>query len=287
LAHKTAGKMKQSAAKRLFYTDNWQAAAAMLQRTKTMRGRSSTGFYAVFGTRMVKRALQSGVPIALVLHAGDYGRQHPADAALQAQLIAANQLMIPAPPDEMARLTAGRVRGAIAALLPLPDPPELAAFLRQVPSPLILIVVGIQDPGNLGALTRTAHAAGAHLLISSGPGDPFHPEGVRTSLGSLFKLPVLHQSWETTLPSLRAGGIELVAAVAAQGLPLPEHRFATGGTAIFMGSENAGLPPALTARIPRHLQIPMPAGVDSFSVNAAAAIFLYELQRQRREQLRK
>jgi TrmH family RNA methyltransferase len=230
---------------------------------------------------MVKRALHAELPIALVLHAADYGRP-PTAAALLTQLKTAGVPLLAAPPAQMDALTAGRVQGAIAALLPLPAEPNLAAHLQQIPNPLLLVAVDVQDPGNLGALARTAHATGATMLITSGPGDAFHPEAVRTSLGSLFKLPVYQQSWENLLPQLQAHDIELVAAVANAGSPLPAHHFAAGGTAVFLGSEHAGLPPALIAQIPHRLTIPMPAGVDSFSVNAAAAIFLYEIQRQRR-----
>lgn len=252
----------------------------MLLRTKTTKGRRSSGLYAVFGTRMVKRAYTAGIPITQVLHAADYGR-HPTGAALLARLQADNTSLIAVPPAEMRRLTGARVHGAIAALLTLPDPPTLSHQLTTHPPPLILVAVDVQDPGNLGALVRTAHAAGATLLITSGDSDAYHPEAVRTSLGSIFKCPVLHQSWEQLLPPFTEHGIELVAAVAEEGDPLPAHRFAPGGTAVFLGSESAGLPEALIARLPHRLTIPMPAGVDSFSINAAAAIFLYEVQRQR------
>jgi TrmH family RNA methyltransferase len=282
LAQEQDGKPGRSPEKQRVNIENWPAAAAMLQRTKTTKGRRSCGLFSVYGTRMVKRALQAGMPIALVLHAADYGR-HPPAAALLTELHVAGCPLLTAPPAEMAALTAGRVQGAIAALLPLPAPPDLTAHLQQTRQPLLLVAVDVQDPGNLGALTRTAHAAGADMLITSGPGDPFHPEAVRTSLGSIFKLPVLHQSWEKVLPTLQAYDIELVATVADAGSPLPAHHFAAGGTALFLGSEHAGLPPSLTAQIAHRLTIPMPPGVDSFSVNAAAAIFLYELQRQRRD----
>jgi len=262
---------------------HWRAAVAMARRTHTARGRAAAGLFTAAGTRMVRRALQAGWPVPRLLVAADFAQQPDAEGGwLLQQLTARGCDIITAPAKEIRPLTRDRVAGPLVALLPLPDPPDLAAHLQQNDQPLLVVAVDIQDPGNLGALVRTAHAGGATFFICSGPGDPFHLEAVRTSLGSIFKLPVLTMPPAPLLPLLAAHGIETAAAAGSGETPLPEHHFAAGGTAVFLGNEAAGLPADLLARVDRRLAIPMAPGIDSFSVNAAAAIFLYEIEQQRR-----
>ncbi len=161
---------------------------------------------------------------------------------------------------------------------PAPPPPFSPAPLppRSPAPPLLLAAAGVVDPGNVGALTRTAHAGGAAALLAAGASDPFHPRATRISRGSIFKLPVIrYDSVAALLDDLRGHGVFTVATAAAGGIPLPEVIWPARPTAVLLGNEAEGLPPEVAGAVDLQVTIPMAAGVDSYSVNAAAAIVLY------------
>jgi TrmH family RNA methyltransferase len=108
----------------------------------------------------------------------------------------------------------------------------------------------------------------------------FHPKAIRTSMGSLFRMKVLeYATLEPLVQALRAAGIRTLGAVSRNGTPLPELGARTGPLAVVFGSEAFGLSAEECRQLDELVTIPMRTGVDSFSVNAAAAMFLYELQR--------
>ncbi len=191
----------------------------------------------------------------------------------------------------MAELTEGRDLGLILALVRLPPPITLSDLFNNEPiqkgqretrpsggpaTPLFLAAVDIVDPGNVGALTRTAHATGAAALLVSGISDPFHPRATRISRGSIFRLPVIgYETAPALLADLRAHDVALVGTTATGGVLLSTMVWPGHSTAVLMGNEAEGLPPAVQTALDYNITIPMPDGVDSYSVNAAAAIILY------------
>lgn len=272
-----------------------QSLIAMIRRVQSPRGRRRAGLFAIEGTRLVERALRAGaaledVLIAGRLVAGEEGRHHELLAALQA----AGCRITAAPDNDLINLTEGRDMGLIMGLVRLPPPTSLAALLagtlaeqgeagadprlspRDDPAPLLLAAVDIVDPGNVGALTRTAHAAGAAALLVSGAGDAYHPRATRISRGSIFKLPVIeYETNDELLRALRQQPVMLVGTAARDATPLPTMEWPHRPIAVLMGNEAEGLSPEVVAALDYTVTIPMPAGVDSFSVNAAAAIVLY------------
>ncbi len=136
----------------------------------------------------------------------------------------------------------------------------------------------MEDPGNVGALTRTALASGATALIAAGISDPYHPRAVRTSMGSLFRIPILRvQSGKALLDELRTLGVVTIGMVTGGGTPLPRVDLRDTPTALFVGREAFGLDGSTIDSLDHLVSIPMASAVDSYSVNAAAAIALYEL----------
>ena len=268
-----------------------QSLIAMIRRVQSPRGRRRAGLFAIEGTRLVERALRAraaleDVLIAKRLAAGLEARHEE----LLADLQAAGCRITTAPDDVLAELTEGRDMGLIMGLVRLPPPLLLRDLLTPtiaesgVPSdttPLILAAVDIVDPGNVGALTRTAHAAGAIALLVSGASDAYHPRATRISRGSIFKLPVVeYVSNNELLIALREQPLTLVGTAARHGTSLPAMQWPRRPTAILMGNEAEGLPPEVMAALDHTVTIPMPTGVDSFSVNAAAAIVLYSARSQ-------
>jgi TrmH family RNA methyltransferase len=280
-----------------------------------MAGRHRSGLYAIEGTRLVERALRAGAPLESVLIAERLAADAaPRAAALRDDLAAAGCPLVVAADSLLDDLTAGRDLGPIIGLVRLPSAITLAEVLakamtadiqttndeRRTPSemrspflsfspsplpprspasPLFLAATDIRDPGNAGALTRTAHAAGAGALLVTGQADPFHPRATRISRGSIFKLPVVaYETGAALLDDLRRCGVVAVAATAEDGVPLPEAVWPDQPAAILMGNEGEGLPPEILSAVDMRVTIPMAAGVDSYSVNAAAAIILYAAQ---------
>ncbi len=283
----------------------------MIRRAHSPRGRQQAGLYAIEGTRLIERALRAGAPLVAVLAAESLAHSAaPRHQALRAELAAAGCPLTVVPDETIYELTEGRDLGAVLGLVRLPPPvtlaeliatannrppadddrpptidqqpitPAVSPFLPFPPAPLLpplfLASLDIVDPGNVGALTRTAHAAGAAALLAVGASDPFHPRATRISRGSIFRLPIIHYPTAgELLDDLRRCGVTSVATDATGGMPLPAFVWPDGPVAALMGNEAVGLTPAVAAAVDYTVTIPMAAGVDSYSVNAAAAIVCY------------
>ncbi len=157
------------------------------------------------------------------------------------------------------------------------------AFLLQDLSlpdtPLVLIADSIEKPGNLGAMIRSADGAGVNAVIAANPiSDLANPSAIRASQGALFAFPVAQGSPMAIKEWLTARGVRIVAAAADATTELWEYDF-TAPTAIVIGSEHAGLSPEW--RSVRRLAIPMAGISDSLNASVAAAVMMYEAQRQR------
>ncbi len=261
----------------------WQAIRTMIERTATAKGRAASGYFSIEGTRLHERALRAGVWPTAVLTSHTLW-QNPAEreTAVLHQLAQHNIPIHPIPDAEMETLTQSRQLGGLIGLVPLLTPIQLADWLAAQPAPTLLVAVDVVDPGNVGGMMRTAHALGADLFVAVGGSDPYHPRAVRTSMGSIFKLPIVTITLPDLFAALRPFPIQTIGTVAENGIALPKLTVGGGGTAVFMGSEYWGLPDDLLNQLDQLVTIPMAPGIDSFSVNAAAAIVLYELQRQQK-----
>jgi RNA methyltransferase, TrmH family len=149
-------------------------------------------------------------------------------------------------------------------------------------APLVLLIDGVQDPGNLGALLRSAEAAGATgALLTTGCADPFSWKALRGSMGSAFRLPhVAGLSIDDALARLAAHGVA-VYATAADGDRRYDEADLRGSVAIVVGREGAGLAAAVQQRAAARLRIPLAPKVESLNVGVAAALVLFESARQR------
>jgi len=163
-----------------------------------------------------------------------------------------------------------------------PSPQGLAAVVKkpefQWPhetTDLVLAVHGVQDPGNLGALLRTAEAAGAGgIVLAEGCCDPFNPKSVRAAMGSLFRLPVQSGvAWRDAQAQFKAGNLQTVALMPRGSVSLaelkPERRV------YWVGAEGEGLPQDLSEACDLQARIEMKGRVESLNVSASAAIALF------------
>ncbi len=159
--------------------------------------------------------------------------------------------------------------------------PRLEAFS---PGPLVLVAVGIEKPGNLGAMMRTADACGAGLIAAETNVDPYNPNVIRASTGVVFTLPWALASREAALRWLKARGFTLVASSPHARTTYWETDF-TGPTAIVVGPEHSGLEDAWLNAADVRVAIPMYGEADSLNASVSAALLLYEALRQRNSNL--
>ena len=156
------------------------------------------------------------------------------------------------------------------------------ADLQVGPAPLALICQGVEKPGNLGAMLRTADAAGIEAVVAADPvTDWGNPNLVRASKGTVFSVPVASDSTAKTLKWLSANGIALAATTPDTDLDYTDVDY-TGSIAIAVGAEKHGLTDEILAAAAYKIRIPMSGRANSLNVAASAAIVIYEAVRQRR-----
>ncbi|HET8601999.1 MAG TPA: RNA methyltransferase [Segeticoccus sp.] len=151
-------------------------------------------------------------------------------------------------------------------------------------APLVLVSQGVEKPGNLGAMLRTADAAGIDAVIAADPvTDWGNPNLVRASKGTVFSVPVASDDTATTLRWLDERGIALVATTPDTDVEYTEIDY-TGPVAIAVGAEKYGLTPEVLTAARHRVRLPMVGHANSLNVATSAAIVVYEAVRQRREQ---
>ena len=168
----------------------------------------------------------------------------------------------------------------IAALV---EPPSWSwpAVLGRGSAPLLLVLAGLQDPGNLGAVLRSAEAFGVSgVLCLPGTVSAWNPKAVRASAGSVFRVPLLATSSEECFPRLRDAGVRIFSTSARDASPASQVDL-TVPTALLIGNEGNGLPTELAAQADAALTIPCPGPVESLNAAVATGILLYEAARQR------
>jgi TrmH family RNA methyltransferase len=254
-----------------------------VRRSSTARGRARAGVFSTEGRRILERATRAGWAPRDVLVGASLRRESPDLQPLLELVVAAGGRCHEVPDADLLTLSEGRRSGLLTALFALPAEGSLAQLLVQASAVVLLVIVDVAEPGNVGALLRTALASGASAAVCVGSTDPFHPKAVRTSLGSLFKLPLVRlPSGQGLLESLRAHGIHCLATVARDGVSLDRAIWPRGSLALLVGNEGQGLPDRLRDGADGRVSIDLSLSADSFCVNAAAAVCLYEVRRRQR-----
>jgi TrmH family RNA methyltransferase len=203
-------------------------------------------------------------------------------------------------PDARAALDALRERAipvtatseAVFAKLAFGDRAEGILAVVRVPSaaladltlprdPLVVVIEGVEKPGNIGAIMRSADGAAADAVIAASPRtDLFNPNAIRASAGTMFTVPNGAGPTDEVIGWLRAGGIRIVAARVGAGRAYTEADL-TGPLAVALGGEADGLTDAWAADGIEPVNLPMLGVADSLNVSTTAAILLYEARRQR------
>lgn len=237
----------------------------------------------VFGIRAVIEALKSDKEIeGLYLQRGLAG---PLLSELKAILKEREIVYQAVPVEKLDRITAKNHQGVVAFISPIiyqVIEDIIPAVFEKGETPFILIIDGVTDVRNFGAIARTAECAGIHAIIVPARGSAqVNPDAIKTSAGALYKIPVCrHQNLVKTVRFLQESGLQLVACTEKTNefLYKPDY---TLPTAIIMGSEENGISDELI-RIADHLaRIPMFGEIESLNVSVSAGVVLYEAVRQR------
>jgi len=259
-----------------------RAAAALRDR----RDRVRTGRLLVDGAREVARALDAGVTLVEVFVAAFAAAGPPPDpevAAVAARAAGLGVPLVPIAPDLLARLAYGERASGIVAVATAPKT-SLAALGLAAIEPLVGVLEDVEKPGNLGAVCRSADGAGLDALIAAGgsaaSADPWNPNAVRASLGTVFTLPLAVATTADVLAWLRARGLRVVVARVDGSVPYTDADL-TGPVALVLGSEAHGLTANWLGSYVTAVRLPMRGRADSLNVAAAAAILFYEARRQR------
>jgi len=153
--------------------------------------------------------------------------------------------------------------------------------LELRPDPLVVVLEAVEKPGNLGAVLRSADAAGADAVIICDPlTDIYNPNLIRASIGAVFTVPTVATTSEEAVLWLKSKGIKILTAQLQDSLPYYDTPM-TGGTAIVLGTESTGLTGLWRKAADAHIRIPMLGELDSLNVSVSAAILLFEAVRQR------
>jgi TrmH family RNA methyltransferase len=233
------------------------------------------GYCAIEGMRILEEAIRSGLKFKAVFFRAS--AENRAERLLPQIAAHAETLLLP---DKL-----------FASVVPSETPQGVAALVRCKPFKLedvlaksqagpLLAIAGVQDPGNLGTILRSAEAFGAGgVLLGEGTVSPFNSKVVRASAGSVFRLPIVQTKLAGILEQMRELGLRLIATSSHKGTPLDQATL-TGSLAIFIGSEGAGLSRELLGEMTEIVAIPHSPTVESLNAGVAASIVLYEAARQ-------
>lgn len=234
------------------------------------------GEVAVEGMHLVEEAIRSGLRLSVVFFSESAReRAHK----LLPQLSSHTEALL-LPDDVFASAVPSETPQGVAALVRV-KAFNLGDVLRADPA-LLVITVGLQDPGNLGTIARSAEAFGVTgLLLGERTVSPWNWKAVRASAGSLFRLPTVKVEIARALPEIKARGVRVLATSSHQGISITDADL-RGPLAFVVGSEGAGVPKDVLVQADEVVAIPQSPRVESLNAGIAASIVLYEAARQRR-----
>jgi TrmH family RNA methyltransferase len=232
------------------------------------------------GPKLLEEALRAGLRIDCVFVAE--GEERMLERMLEPLASSAELDVLVVPASLLNAVLATETPQAVAALVEPPDWTGAHIFdSHRKTASLVLVLAGLQDPGNLGTVLRSAEAFGADGVIClPGTVSAWNPKAVRASAGSVFRLPLLSVEVDECFMHLREAGVEVWTTTvhAAEPADLVDL---TGPVAIMIGNEGNGVPLELAAKADGALTIPCPGPVESLNASVAASVLLYEAARQR------
>ena len=247
-------------------------------RLRDSRHRQKQRRILIDGLRELGRAVTAGILLRELFLCESCGGEEDSRRLLAAvEKSGAEVIEVSAP--VFAKLSFGdRAEGLIGVA----DMPERRlADLVLPPRPLVAVLEGVEKPGNVGAVLRSADGAGLSAVVLADPRtDLYNPNAIRASLGTIFTMPLAQGTGREVLDWLRGQGLAIFAA-RVEGAQLYSEADFLGPAAIVLGSEAEGLTPLWADDAVRPIRLPMLGAADSLNVSAAAAVLFYEARRQR------
>ena len=240
-----------------------------VRRLDTAALRRKAGVFLCDSPKLVGEAVQHGVSVQCVI---------AADGVAFPEGLPENVRQVTVPADVMASISPMPTPQGMLALCALPD---MAAPARLSPGRYV-VLDGVQDPGNVGAVLRTADAFGCTgALLLPGCADPYGPKTLRAAMGAVFRLGIRRfETAEDCLKVLHAENITSLAAVPdSDATPITTIPFETGNWAVWIGNEGNGLTNEAIEHCHDRVTIPMRGRAESFNASTAAAIVLWEMER--------
>ncbi|MCU1272120.1 MAG: tRNA/rRNA methyltransferase (SpoU) [Acidobacteriaceae bacterium] len=237
---------------------------------------TTSGECAIEGFRVIEEAVRSGLRFRAVF----VSESGQARAARLLPQIGSHVETVLVPDKLFASAVPSESPQGLAALVNVKSHALNEVLESAVPGPF-LVIAGLQDPGNLGTILRSAEAFGAKaVLLSEGTVSVYNSKVVRASAGSVFRLAVVKVELKTVIETMRTRGVRLFATSSHKGTLLPEADL-RGQVAIFIGNEGAGLEKKLLSEMDELIMIPHSQRVESLNAGIAASIMLYEASRQK------
>jgi len=253
-----------------------------LRKALATAGRGAQGrasLVGIEGPHLLEEALRAGLRVKTIFVAHSPNREW--ERLLDS---------LPIPPEtEILQLPAKLLDSALATETPQPiaalvEPPQWSwphILGQNQKKALIVVLAGIQDPGNLGTILRSAEAFGASGVVSlPGTVGVWNPKAVRASAGSVFRVPFLAASERECLEKLHETGVKILSTAVHAAQPA-ERIDLTGPVALIIGNEGNGVAEDLAAKADAGIMIPCPGPVESLNAAVAASVLLYEAARQR------
>jgi TrmH family RNA methyltransferase len=246
-----------------------------LRRSFADAAPNAQGEVAVEGMHLVEEAIRSGLRLSTVFFSESAReRVHKLLPQLSAQteaLLLPDEVFASAVPSETPQGIAALVRPKSSALNDVFAPPAA----------LLVVTVGLQDPGNLGTIARSSEAFGVTgLLLGEGTVSAWNWKAVRASAGSLFRLSVVKVELARALAEVKSRGVRVLATSSHKGTPIADVDLCRP-VALLIGNEGAGIAKDVLAQADEVVVIPQSARVESLNAAIAASVVLYEASRQR------
>lgn len=233
------------------------------------RYRKKQGRFTVEGLKEIELALKAGFELSAIAYVNGQSNVNVLEIPSNTETVFLTETLM----NELC------VRGSVNNALGIFIVKEVDAPQEKVKS--IIIVEKVEKPGNLGAIIRTAEAAGiGEIWLCDAQVDPFHPQVIRNSLGTVFHVPIRSYSFEECTEQVQQLGINVFTTFMEDAIPMYEADFSKP-MAIVLGTEHEGVSDRWRG-MGINIQIPMHGTIDSLNVSVAGAVLMYEVVRQRR-----
>ncbi len=247
-----------------------------LRRALAQPGRDGDALAGIEGPNLLEEALRAGLHLDCVFVA------QGSERLIEGLGLPAETEVLLLPGELLSQALATETPQLVAALV---EPPQWS-WADVLPgagrsAALVVVLAGLQDPGNLGTILRSAEAFGATGAVTlPGTVSAWNPKAVRASAGSVFRLPLISAETGECFTRLHAAGLKIWT-TAVNGAEAAHRADLSGPVALIVGNEGNGVPAELAAQADGAVTIPCPGPVESLNASVAASVLLYEASRQR------